>query len=157
SWPWWWWAGWAPSPAGFSAGSSSVPSPTSSRACASGCLWSSASSSWPSCSWSPGASTAAGSRSGGTSRSGPCEDGRWSPVLQYLLNGIATGALYSVIALGIVLVYRTSRLLNFAHGDLAMVAVFLVWSFSRPLGFPGAVAVALLAATALGAAFSFGV
>src|SRR5690606_21459485 len=38
-----------------------------------------------------------------------------------------------------------------------MVAVFLVWSFSRPLGFPGAVAVALLAATALGAAFSFGV
>jgi len=78
-------------------------------------------------------------------------------VLQYLLNGIATGALYSVIALGIVLVYRTSRLLNFAHGDLAMVAVFLVWSFSRPLGFPGAVAVALLAATALGAAFSFGV
>lgn len=78
-------------------------------------------------------------------------------MLQYLLNGIATGALYSVIALGIVLVYRTSRLLNFAHGDLAMVAVFLVWSFSRPLGFPGAVAVALLAATALGAAFSFGV
>ena len=72
-------------------------------------------------------------------------------------GGIATGALYSVIALGIVLVYRTSRLLNFAHGDLAMVAVFLVWSFSRPLGFPGAVAVALLAATALGAAFSFGV
>lgn len=78
-------------------------------------------------------------------------------MLQYLLNGIATGALYSVIALGIVLVYRTSRLLNFAHGDLAMVAVFLVWSVSRPLGFPGAVAVALLAATALGAAFSFGV
>lgn len=78
-------------------------------------------------------------------------------MLQYLLNGLATGALYAVIALGIVLVYRTSRVLNFAHGDLAMVAVFLVWSLSRLLGFPLAAAVALLAATALGAAFSFGV
>lgn len=77
-------------------------------------------------------------------------------MLQYVLNGIATGALYAVIALGIVLVYRTSRVLNFAHGDLAMVGVFLVWTLSRSfMGFPGGLALALLAAAGLGAAFYF--
>ncbi|BAS26179.1 branched-chain amino acid ABC transporter permease [Limnochorda pilosa] len=79
-------------------------------------------------------------------------------MLQHLLNGIATGALYAVIALGIVLLYRTSRVLNFAHGDLAMVGVFLVWSLGQTsLGFPGGLAVGLLAASALGALFYFGV
>ncbi len=44
---------------------------------------------------------------------------------QELVNGITTGALYSLIALGFSMVYGVLKLLNFAHGDLYMVGAFI--------------------------------
>src|SRR6202035_236127 len=45
--------------------------------------------------------------------------------LQELVNGITTGALYSLIALGFSMVYGVLKLLNFAHGDLYMVGAYI--------------------------------
>src|SRR3972149_1751035 len=46
-------------------------------------------------------------------------------LVQYLVGGLTAGALYGLVALGIVLLYRSSRVLNFAHGDLATLAAFV--------------------------------
>jgi branched-chain amino acid transport system permease protein len=43
---------------------------------------------------------------------------------QELVNGITTGALYALVALGFSMVYGVLKLLNFAHGDLYMVGAF---------------------------------
>jgi len=43
---------------------------------------------------------------------------------QELVNGLTTGALYSLVALGFSMVYGVLKLLNFAHGDLYMVGAF---------------------------------
>ena len=40
----------------------------------------------------------------------------------YLLNGISVGGQYALIAIGYTLVYGILRLINFAHGDVFMVA-----------------------------------
>lgn len=41
--------------------------------------------------------------------------------LQYLLNGIAQGSLYALVALGYTMVYGIIRLVNFAHGEFLMI------------------------------------
>jgi branched-chain amino acid transport system permease protein len=47
--------------------------------------------------------------------------------LQYLFDGLSTGAIYSMIALGLVIVYRGTGHLNFAQGEMAMLSAFLAW------------------------------
>ena len=42
--------------------------------------------------------------------------------LNNLINGISLGSIYAVIALGYTLVYGIAKMLNFAHGDVFMVA-----------------------------------
>jgi len=44
---------------------------------------------------------------------------------QELVNGLTTGALYSLVALGFSMVYGVLKLLNFAHGDLYMVGAYV--------------------------------
>jgi branched-chain amino acid transport system permease protein len=41
--------------------------------------------------------------------------------LQYVLAGLSAGSLYALVALGLVLIYRSTRVLNFAHADMATV------------------------------------
>lgn len=45
--------------------------------------------------------------------------------LQVLAIGLAKGAVYALVALGITLIYRTTRILQFAQGQILMVAVFV--------------------------------
>jgi branched-chain amino acid transport system permease protein len=45
--------------------------------------------------------------------------------MQALVSGIAAGAAYSLVALGFSLIYRTTRVLNFAQGDLAALAGYI--------------------------------
>ncbi len=65
---------------------------------------------------------------------------------QQLINGISLGSLYALIAIGYTLVYGILRLINFAHGDLLMVAayvgIFGLSLFSLP--WPAAFLAALL-------------
>jgi branched-chain amino acid transport system permease protein len=66
--------------------------------------------------------------------------------LQYLFNGLSSGAIYSLIALSLVIVYRGSGHLNFAQGEMAMFSAFFAWWYSGRL--PIWLAVIAAAATA---------
>ena len=44
--------------------------------------------------------------------------------LQQLINGLALGAIYGLIALGYTMVYGVLRFINFAHGDVFMLGAF---------------------------------
>ena len=46
----------------------------------------------------------------------------WNTVFPYLLSGISVGGQYALIAIGYTMVYGILRLINFAHGDVFMVA-----------------------------------
>ncbi|KMO31389.1 branched-chain amino acid ABC transporter permease [Methylobacterium tarhaniae] len=48
-------------------------------------------------------------------------------LIEAALNGLMTGAVYALIALGLTLVYGVLHIINFAHGALLTVAMFAVW------------------------------
>jgi len=51
-----------------------------------------------------------------------------------LLNGITTGAVYALIALGLTLIYGVLHIINFAHGAALMVALYGVYMLKEKLG-----------------------
>jgi branched-chain amino acid transport system permease protein len=57
-----------------------------------------------------------------------------SIVFPSLLNGITTGAVYALIALGLTLVYGVLHIINFAHGASLMVALYAVYFLRQNLG-----------------------
>ncbi len=58
-------------------------------------------------------------------------------MLPFLLtSGITTGALYALVALGLVLVYRATTHINFAHGELFMMGGFFAYSFIKFMHMP---------------------
>ncbi|HHT63432.1 MAG: branched-chain amino acid ABC transporter permease [Bacillota bacterium] len=73
-------------------------------------------------------------------------------LIQQLINGIALGSIYALIALGYTMVYGIIQLINFAHGDIymvgAFVAFFLISIFHLP--FFAALIIAMLACSLLG-------
>jgi branched-subunit amino acid ABC-type transport system permease component len=71
----------------------------------------------------------------------------------FALLGIATGSLYALSALGIVLTYRASGVVNFASGAMGMVAAFVFWQLTSGSGWSWipALAVSLAVGAALGA------
>jgi branched-chain amino acid transport system permease protein len=56
--------------------------------------------------------------------------------LQLALNGMATGAIYALVALGLVITYKATEVLNFAHGDVLMASAFVAWGLIVGLGLP---------------------
>lgn len=67
--------------------------------------------------------------------------------LQNLINGISLGCLFALIAIGYTIVYGILRLINFAHGDIFMMATFFAYYaialFSLPWGLAFFVAIIL--------------
>ena len=53
--------------------------------------------------------------------------------LQQIVNGIAWGSIYALIALGYTMVYGVLRLINFAHGDVYMVGAMVAYYAARAL------------------------
>ena len=51
-----------------------------------------------------------------------------------LLNGVTTGAVYALIALGLTLIYGVLHIINFAHGAALMVALYAVYLLKTNLG-----------------------
>jgi branched-chain amino acid transport system permease protein len=78
--------------------------------------------------------------------------------LQYGLTGLSAGSLYALVALGVVLIYRSTRVLNFAHGEVATLGTFVAFALVTA-GYPFALAfpAALLAGAAVAVGFYFGV
>jgi branched-chain amino acid transport system permease protein len=62
-----------------------------------------------------------------------------------VLNGIMTGAVYALIALGLTLIYGVLHIINFAHGALLTAALFAVYFANKALGLDPYVAVFAIA------------
>jgi branched-chain amino acid transport system permease protein len=67
--------------------------------------------------------------------------------LQQLLNGIAWGSIYALIALGFTMVYGVLKLINFAHGEVYMMGAMTGYYAAHALGFAAAPSLVGLAAT----------
>lgn len=57
-------------------------------------------------------------------------------MLASLVIGLIVGAGYSLMALGIVLIYKATRRFNFAQGEFGTMATFVAWNLIEPGGFP---------------------
>ncbi len=57
-------------------------------------------------------------------------------VLQLLISGISQGCVYGLIALGFVLIYKATEMINFAQGDIMMLGVYVAITFISILGWP---------------------
>jgi branched-chain amino acid transport system permease protein len=58
----------------------------------------------------------------------------WDLFPQFLATGLLTGGIYALIALGLVLIYKSSRVFNFAQGHILMLGAFVAWWFTENLG-----------------------
>jgi branched-chain amino acid transport system permease protein len=54
----------------------------------------------------------------------------WVLVPQQIVTGILNGGTLALIALGIVLIYKSSEVFNFAHGQMVMLGAFITWWFA---------------------------
>jgi branched-chain amino acid transport system permease protein len=67
--------------------------------------------------------------------------------LQQVVAGLASGGIYASLALALVLIYRTTRVVNFAQGEMAMFTTFVAWTLmDRGLSFWPAFALTLAVA-----------
>jgi len=77
--------------------------------------------------------------------------------LQYALTGLAAGSLYALVALGLVLIHRSARVLNFAHADMATLGTFVAFALvTRGVPLWAALPLALLAGGLVAVLFYFG-
>ena len=49
-------------------------------------------------------------------------------LLQHIVSGLASGCIYSLLALAIVLIHRSTGVINFAQGELATLSAFICWT-----------------------------
>jgi branched-chain amino acid transport system permease protein len=79
--------------------------------------------------------------------------------LQMLVSGIAVGSSYALMGLAMVVIYKTSEVVNFAQGEMALLSIFLTYMVLEFHGFPFYVAFpgALVFAVLLGFVLEFAV
>jgi ABC-type branched-subunit amino acid transport system ATPase component/branched-subunit amino acid ABC-type transport system permease component len=73
-------------------------------------------------------------------------------IFRFALLGVGAGALYVLAATGVVLIYRGSGVVNFAHGAMGMIGTYVFWELSEQHGWPTPVAlvVGVLSSALLG-------
>jgi len=74
-------------------------------------------------------------------------------IIEILFNGLSMGAIYALMALGFVLIFKSTGVINFAQGELAMVGAFICYSFATMMSVPYIYAffIALIGGIILGA------
>jgi branched-chain amino acid transport system permease protein len=80
--------------------------------------------------------------------------------LQHVINGLAVGTIYALVALGYTMVYGVLKLINFAHGDVMMVGVYVGYAVAfllgrEAMGGPGAALLVFAVAMAVCALLGF--
>src|ERR671938_354306 len=71
--------------------------------------------------------------------------------LQQLINALSIGSLYALMAVGLAMVFGILRLINFAHGDMMMVAAYIAaFALMAKLPFPIAVIVMIIGTVLVG-------
>lgn len=63
--------------------------------------------------------------------------------IEQLINGLRTGSIYALIAIGYTMVYGIAKMINFAHGDIIMVGAYALYFSISVLGLPVSVALLL--------------
>lgn len=69
--------------------------------------------------------------------------------LQLTITGLSTGMIYALIALGFVIIYKSSDVINFAQGELMVVGAYLAYAFIVQFGLPPTIGVAATLAMAV--------
>ncbi len=64
-------------------------------------------------------------------------------IIEQLINGLRTGSVYALIALGYTMVYGIAKMINFAHGDVIMVGAYALYVFAALLSLPVPLAILL--------------
>ena len=76
----------------------------------------------------------------------------FSTILRQIVNGLQSGSIYALVALGYSMVYGIITLLNFAHGDIIMIGAYIAWLSMAKFSMHPAIAIlaAILGCTLLG-------
>lgn len=74
---------------------------------------------------------------------------------QVIVFGLVAGGIYGLFAVGIVLVYRGSGVINFAQGEVGTLALFLAWYLITDRGWPWLLGATAAIALAAGVGWSF--
>ncbi len=74
---------------------------------------------------------------------------------ELLLNGLSMGSVYALIALGFVVIFRATEVVNFAHASLLLAGGYITASLHDDLGFWPALLVGIAGAAVVGAAVEF--
>ena len=76
----------------------------------------------------------------------------WPSLVHVVVSGLATGSIYALMAIALVIIYNATRTLNFAQGEMLMVSTFVGWTAMQALQAPliVALAVAVVSAALLG-------
>ncbi|MGI6297868.1 MAG: branched-chain amino acid ABC transporter permease [Saccharofermentanales bacterium] len=76
---------------------------------------------------------------------------------QLLVNGIAMGMIYALMAMGLILLIRAIGVMNFAQGDLLMIGAFITWALTNQVKLPfyAMVPAALISFALVGIVFMF--
>ena len=69
-------------------------------------------------------------------------------LIHVVVSGLATGSIYALMALALVIIYNATRTLNFAQGEMLMVSTFVAWAAQRALGLPLAASLVVAVVTA---------
>lgn len=77
----------------------------------------------------------------------------WVFLAELAINGALTGLLYSLFAIGLVLIYKASSVPNLAQGGLTMVGAYVVLALSHDAGLPLWLAIPLAAVIMFGTGF----
>ncbi|GHG31074.1 branched-chain amino acid ABC transporter permease [Streptomyces filamentosus] len=78
-----------------------------------------------------------------------------STFAEFLINGLSLGSVYALIALGFVVIFRATEVVNFAHASLLLAGGYFVAVLHEPLGFWPALAAGTAGAAVVGAAVEF--
>jgi len=57
-------------------------------------------------------------------------------IFEIVLQGLSMGSIYALLALGFVLIFKSTGVINFAQGELSMVGAFICYTFATVLHFP---------------------
>ncbi len=68
-------------------------------------------------------------------------------IIQLVISGLLIGSIYALMSIGLTLIFGVLRVVNFAHGEFLMIAMYGAWAFSKLLGLnPYVAAVAVVPA-----------
>lgn len=78
-----------------------------------------------------------------------------STFAELLLNGVSLGSVYALIALGFVVIFRATEVVNFAHASLLLAGGYVTASLHDDIGFWPALLAGIAGAALVGAAVEF--